>query len=115
MKRNNFKVLTTITGLLLALAVVCSNLVLTDSNCADKQKVKTEQTENSEHEFSFISAPTITPPASASIECSLLAHCLFEIAQQHDFTSSVNYATANLRPEKLLITLFTVIISPNAP
>jgi hypothetical protein len=114
MKRNNFQVLTTVFGILLAIAVVCSNVAFSDGNSALKEKVKTEKGETSQSEYSFVSAPTITPPASANIECSLLAHCIFEIDQQQDENSG-QATTVTLNPQKLLITLFRVIISPNAP
>jgi hypothetical protein len=113
MKRNNFQVLTTIIGILLAFAVVCSNVAFSDGN-PSAEKVKTEKGETSPSNYTFISAPTITPPASANIECSLLAHCIFEIDLQQEENSN-DAATFTLNPQKLLITLFRVIISPNAP
>lgn len=102
-----------ILGVLLALAIVCSNLAVPKLNSSATEKAQTEQTSH-DADYSFISAPTITPPASANIECSLLAHCIFEIDQQQQ-DEAVVLTDIGLHPRKLLITLFRVIIAPNAP
>ena len=102
-------------GLLLAAVLICSHVLKCEIAPPKSEKAKTEQDESkTDNSYSFVSAPTITPPSSAHIHQNLLAHCLFEIA----LPQSEEYAVVSdlrIRSEKLLLTLFRVIISPNAP
>jgi hypothetical protein len=115
MNKERVHIATTLFGLLLALVLICANVV-TPQNTAvakEKSKSKTEQ-KTADKQFVFVSAPTITPPSSAVIECCLFAHCIFEIDQEQQFQDESSSVTF-IQPQKLFQTLFRVIISPNAP
>jgi hypothetical protein len=114
MKKKNIHIVTMMLGFILALAVICSH-VFQVSHAAPVAKVKSEQkSDQSDQDLSFVTAPTITPPASAHVHSNLLAHCLFEIIQPEEGNESDNAGTA-FHPQKFLMTLFRVIIAPNAP
>jgi hypothetical protein len=114
MKRKSIHAITVILGLLLALAVICSH-VFQPSTVKSVVKAKSEQkTNQSDEDFSFVSAPTTTPPSSAHVHTSLVAHCLFEITQPAEEKES-NIEESSIHPQKFLLTLFRVIIAPNAP
>jgi hypothetical protein len=114
MKRQKIRAITMILGLLLAVVVICSH-VFQITPVKQSGKVAAEQkTEQSEENFSYVSAPTITPPSSANVQQNLVAHCLFEIVQPEEEKESF-ITEFSLHPQKFLLTLFRVIISPNAP
>jgi hypothetical protein len=115
MRNQKVHVLTIILGLVIAAAIMCAHVLQLDRTATSKQQVKTEKTqEESEKNYSYVSAPTITPPSSAQVHSNFLAHCLFEIAkpecEEQTFISDFNF-----HPKKFLLTLFRVIIAPNAP
>ena len=113
MKKEKIHALTVIAGLLLAAALICSHILNVETGTIEG-KAKTEQGEQSPENYSFVSAPTITPPAAAQIHQNLVAQFLFEIAlpqsEEHIITPDTQ-----VKPGKLLLTLFRAIISPNAP
>jgi hypothetical protein len=114
MQKTKVHIATTVLGLLLAVALVFANVLLPQQRSVSEKKIKTEQ-KTPDQQYSFVSAPTITPPSSsATIECSLVAHCIFEIEQRQQH-GSVHSVITLLRPQKLFKTLFRVTIAPNAP
>jgi hypothetical protein len=112
--KNKIQISTIVIGLLLAAAVVCSHVFHLIAEPSIEKGSKTEQTETSGEDFTFTTAPTTTPPASAHVHSNLLAYLIFEIIQPQtrEVTRSTNPST---HAGKLLLTLFRVIISPNAP
>lgn len=116
MKKRKLQFFTTVLGILLSVAVVCSHVLLPENNerTAENDKTKTEQSQDSRDEFQFVTAPTLTPPASATIESSLWARCIFVLEQLEETTVDV-VNEAELAPQKFFFRLFRVIISPNAP
>jgi hypothetical protein len=115
MRNGKVHTLTIILGLLIATAIVCGHVFQLEQSSACKQDQKTEQdADRSGNDAHFVTAPTITPPSSAQVHSSFLAHFLFVIDQpeceEETFVSDFNF-----HPRKFLLTLFRVIISPNAP
>ena len=115
MKKNRLQSLTIIMGIILSMAIICSNLFQFQSRSFAKKEVKTEQNEkqNSSEEtvgvFSSISLPT-----AAQIQLTIQSYCLFEISFGKS-NDEIRTSEIPLHPEKLLQTLFSVIIAPNAP
>ena len=113
MEKKRVHIATTLFGLLLALTLICANVLAPQNTAISKEKTKTEQ-KSADKQFVFVSAPTITPPSTAVIQCCLFAHCIFEIDQEQQFQDESSSVTF-IQPQKLFQTLFRVIISPNAP
>lgn len=115
MKKKRIQSLTVIIGALLALAIVFSQLFQFQVNSCSKKEVKTEaqKAENRTHE-TYVSFTSFSLPTSVNVLLTLDSYCLFEISfeesQQETRSSEIP-----LHPEKFLQTLFSVIISPNAP
>ena len=115
MKRNRIQSLALVVGSLLAIAIVVSQLFHFQVNTCAKKEVKTEEQKKEQPaDETFITLPSISLPTSVHVHLTLDSYCLFEISfeeQQQDNRSS----EIPLHPEKFLQTLFSVIISPNAP
>jgi hypothetical protein len=115
MKKQRVHLLTIITGLILAGAIVCTHVFqikIADSTHLVKSEKKEESSKKSE---SFLaSAPTIIPSVSVNVQPNLVACLLFEIPQRDEQTETYN-ADTGFKPQKFLLALFRVIISPNAP
>ena len=97
-------------GVILAVAIVCSN-VWTNHVTKENEAAKTEQ--SSDTTFEFFSAPTLSPPSVFHVHLSLDTFCLFDIA--YESAEEHSEVSDPIEPPKLLLTLFRVIISPNAP
>lgn len=113
MKRNRLHTLTIIAGSLVAIAILCSQFFTPDVGCA---RANTEQTENSEDAGteSFISIPTFSLPAPFHVQTDPHAYCLFEIFFEEE-GESPKVEDDPIFTDRLLSTLFSVLISPNAP
>jgi hypothetical protein len=114
MKRKKLQLLTVFVGTLLALAIICTQLFHFHATTISKQ-VKTEQ-QNNEKGQPEISLPdfSFSLPTSIAVQSTIDQYFLFEISfvksdEEHPC------AQAPVIAEKLLDTLFSVIISPNAP
>ena len=115
MKKNRLQSLTIAMGVILSLAIICSNLFQFQSRSFAKKEVKTEQTENenkSEETVSVFSSFSL--PTPAQVQLTLQSYCLFEISFEKS-NDEIRTSEIPLHPEKLLQTLFSVIIAPNAP
>lgn len=97
-------------GIVLALAIICSN-VWTNHFTKEKEVTKTEQ--SSDATFEFYSAPTLSPPSVFHVNLSLDVFCLFDLT--YESLNEHSEVSDPIEPPKLLLTLFRVIISPNAP
>jgi hypothetical protein len=116
MKKEKIHTLTMLIGLLLAIAVVCTNVFDPKHTKREGSEVdKTEKTDDkSSHEISFLSAPTLTPPSTFLVQLNLETYCLFEVITETKVEEDVE-SNFSLLPRRFLLTLFRVIISPNAP
>jgi hypothetical protein len=114
MRKQKIQTLTIAVGMLLAAAIVCSNVFLLERTAEVKQVVKSEKAKDEKETHSFTTAPTITPPTSFYVELNVASHCLFDIVTptENEEASCSNFT---LLPQKYLLILFRVIISPNAP
>jgi hypothetical protein len=97
-------------GVLLAVAILCSNIFLGQAE-AKKEGTKTEQ--SSESKVVVFSAPTLSPPSVFHVTLSLDIFCLFDVT--NDTTCEIADVSDSIDAPKLFLTLFRVIISPNAP
>jgi hypothetical protein len=97
-------------GVLLAVAILCSNIFPGHAH-PKKEGVKTEQSPKSE--VVVFSAPTLSPPSVFHVTLSLDIFCLFDVT--NDTTYETAEVSDSIDAPKLFLTLFRVIISPNAP
>jgi hypothetical protein len=112
MKRN-IRLLTVFVGCLLAMVIVCSQVYSLQSKISST----TEQTDDSSSEDSnsaSISMASFSLPSPVNVQINLDPHCLFEIVFEN-VKAEVPHTSLPSIEEKLLITLFRVIIAPNAP
>lgn len=113
MRKNRIQYFTIFIGCLLAMVIVCSNVLA--YHVKDQAKAKTEKSDESQSENQVvISMPTFSLPSPVHVEMKLDFHCLFEILFEEDreHNDASDFPSAS---RKLLVTLFQVIISPNAP
>lgn len=113
MKKGTLRLVTMIAGSLLTIAIVFAQITGIDSSC-EKEAVKTEQDGSGAQTEALISLPSFSLPAPVTFSSSLDGHLLFEILFDVP-RQEVSESPGSKLPEKLLITLFQVIISPNAP
>jgi hypothetical protein len=106
--------LSLIIGSLLSVAIVCAQLFHFQSNTSSKKEVKAEQQETNQPADASFSIASFSLPSPIHISVNLDACCLFEILFEQTPKCEAS-ADAPLFPEKLFMTLFRVIISPNAP
>jgi hypothetical protein len=113
MKRN-IRLLTVFIGCLLAVVIVCSQVY----SAHTKISVTTEQSDDSsstnESTSTSISMASFSLPSPVNVQINLDPHCLFEIVFEN-VKEEVPHTSLPSIEEKLLITLFRVIIAPNAP
>lgn len=115
MKNKHIQSLTLIFGTLLTVAIVCSQLSYFQGSTFQKKEVKTEEQQKEQTgDEAFIAMPSFSLPSYVTFQLTLESYCLFEIVfeDQHQENRS---SEIPLHPEKFLQTLFSVIISPNAP
>jgi hypothetical protein len=115
MKKQTIHLLTVILGTILALAIVFSQVFLSQPTTA-KNTVKTEQQkkDSTPSEDFHISAPSITLPSSVHVHLNLDIYCLFEILLGEK-PEEFYLEDLPLYTQRFFQTLFRVIISPNAP
>lgn len=115
MKRAQTQGITMAIGVIVAVAIVCSQFFYLPQASVSKKDTATEQheTEHSDDDISF-SVPSTSLPSSAHVELNPHIFFLFEIL----YTESVQ----NVPPFKIAIplgqffrTVFGLTISPNAP
>jgi len=100
---------------MLALVMTFAQLFHTQVSAFGKKETKTEQQSDRHGDETFISLSSFSlPSASVYLQVNLDPYCLFEILFEKE-PQQPEASRVPLRPEKLLQTLFRVIISPNAP
>ena len=115
MKKERLHTSTLIIGSILACAMAFSHYLALEYP-PSTEKVKTEQTENSQENeaTSYISLPSFSLPSPVHLQSNLNPYCLFEIFQEEDIDE--NQEDENpLYSHRFFETMFRVIISPNAP
>lgn len=102
-------------GCLLAAAMIAAQLfVLTPVIEEEKNVASTEQTSDQE-ETQTIAIASFSIPTPIHVEMKLDSHVLFEILFQNKKEQPPAISETVVSAQKLLVTLFRVIISPNAP
>jgi hypothetical protein len=116
MNKKKKQSLTILLGIFLSLVIVCSNLFQFENKTFAKKEVKKEQNENknTSNEETLSILPAFSLPTSAQVHLTLQSYCLFEISFRKS-NDETHTSEIQLHPEKLLQTLFSVIIAPNAP
>lgn len=103
-----------VAGVILAVAIICSN-VWTNRFTKATETAKTEQGADTKSDttFELFSVPTLSPPSVFHVNLSLDVFCLFDLT--YESLEEDSEVSDPIEPPKLLLTLFRVIISPNAP
>ena len=116
MRSRNIQYFTMLIGSLLALAIVVAQLHPLHVNAEIGKDVKKTETRDTNHaeDATVISLPSFSLPPPLHVANGLTTHCLFEIFLENDRPEVSESETPSI-PLKLLLTLFRVIISPNAP
>lgn len=112
MKRN-IKVLTVILGCLLAMVIVCSQVYVGQSKFSVTTAQSDESSQDESNSASF-SMASFSLPSPVNVQINLDPHCLFEIVFE-DVKEEIPQTSLPSVEEKLMVTLFRVIIAPNAP
>lgn len=112
MKKERLHISTLIFGSLLGFAIVFSQFMIPEG----VEKATSEQTENTPEKETgtYISLPSFSLPAPLHVESSFHPYCLFEIVMEEDIDEDQDEENL-LHPDRLFVTMFRVIISPNAP
>jgi hypothetical protein len=114
MRNKRTRYLTMTFGCLLVIVIVCAQFF---SQAHAQQQVKksvtAEQTDDTSGEV-CISLPSFSLPTPIHVQINLDSHCLFEILFE-DIRDSGSSTPVSESAQKLFVTLFQVIISPNAP
>jgi hypothetical protein len=115
MKRTETHFTTIAIGLIVALAVIVSQLSLYSQKSFQNEEKKTEQSQSEESDDQiYFSAPTSTAPSSAHVELNPNVFFLFEIIlEQTKF--ELYEIDISLPLSQCFRTLFGLAISPNAP
>ena len=102
-------------GVIVALAVIASQLFYPPHQSLQKKETTTEQSEeeNSESQLCF-SVPSSTVPSSAQVELNPNVFLLFEILFKEKNTESPQF-NISIPVSQCFRTLFGLAISPNAP
>lgn len=113
MRREKQRTATVILGSILAFAIAFSQYFTLQPDSVS-EKVKTEQSGCADEGSTFISLPTFSIPAPLSVQASLDAYCLFEILFEEDIDENF-VEDVDFQVDRFFVTMFRVIISPNAP
>jgi hypothetical protein len=115
MKKTEMHFTTTAIGVIVALAVIVSQLSWYPQKSSQKQENKTEQSQSEESDDQvYFSAPTSTAPSSAHVELNPNVFFLFEIIFEQIKFESYDF-DISLPLSQCFRTLFGLAISPNAP
>lgn len=118
MEKRKYKLFTIILGLGTALLVVFSQLFFYQSTEICKKEVKTEKQESSDtndsKNESITSLPSFTVQAPCCVHLSHEAILLFEIFNREDKKIAISHDLP-VTLGKYFLTLFRIIIAPNAP
>lgn len=108
-------IMTTAIGVIVALAVIVSQLSWYPQKSFQKKETKTEQSQSEESDSQvYFSAPTSTAPSSAHVELNPNVFFLFEIILEQTELDSYDF-DISLPLSQCFRTLFGLAIAPNAP
>lgn len=116
MKREEIRFTTTAIGILVALAVIVSQLSFFPQKSFQKKETKTEQSQSDDESDQkiYFSAQTPTAPSSAHVELNPTVFFLFEIILEQTELETYDF-DISLPLSQCFRTLFGLAISPNAP
>lgn len=112
MKRN-IRLLTVFAGCLLAVVIVCSQVYSAQSKISVTVEHSDDSSADDSKSASF-SMASFSLPSPVNVQINLDPHCLFEIVFEHVKEEAPTTSLPSVE-EKLMVTLFRVIIAPNAP
>lgn len=103
-------------GVLAAFAIIFSQLFYYQSLEHNKKEVKTEQQQDqsTDDDQAFFSVPSTSMPSSTEVELHHKSFLLLEILFEEDEVE-VDHEQTTIYLNTFLQTLFSAIISPNAP
>ena len=101
-------------GLLLAVAIVCSNVSVGSSSLASLEQTTTANDSGEKEVVTLSASQASTLPSTFHVHFNMDAYCLFEVSGSTEKDEDI-FAELKLPTPKLLFKLFRVIISPNAP
>jgi hypothetical protein len=115
MKRAESRIVPMCMGILVAMAIVCSQLFYFQNVTLQKKETKTEkhQQENSDDQVYF-SAPSTSLPSPVHVELNPNVFFLFEILLEGSVSNTPDPVLA-IPSGQFFRTIFGLIISPNAP
>ena len=115
MKRTETHIVTMAMGIIVALAIVCSQLFYFYQTSTQKKETQAEQhqQENSEDQVYF-SVPSTSLPSSVHVELNPNVFFLFEIIFEGNVTDAPEAILA-IPLGQFFRTIFGLTISPNAP
>jgi hypothetical protein len=115
MKKAQKRMVMLAVGILAAVAIIFSQLFYYQSLEHNKKEVKTEQQQNQTSEDeTFFSVPSTNLPSSTQVELHHKSFLLLEIFFEDDEVET-DHEPVTLHFSTFLQTLFSAIISPNAP
>jgi hypothetical protein len=115
MKKAQKRMVMLAVGILAAVAIIFSQLFYYQSLEHSKKEVKTEQQQNqSADDEAFFSVPSTSMPSSTEVELHHKSFLLLEIFFENDEVE-VDHEQTTFHLNTFLQTLFSAIISPNAP
>jgi hypothetical protein len=116
MKKAQKRMIMLVVGVLAAVAIIFSQLFYYQSLEHNKKEVKTEQQQNqsTDDDQAFFSVPSTSMPTSTEVELHHKSFLLLEILLEDDDVE-VDPDQTPFHLNTFLHTLFSAIISPNAP
>jgi hypothetical protein len=117
MKNKMTRYLTMTLGCMLVMAMIGAQFFQSFTDRSESTVIKTEQTDatsESKDQVAYISLPSYSLPSPVHVQINLDFHCLFEILFEDRLENNPSANPPDFA-QKFLITLFRVIISPNAP
>jgi hypothetical protein len=109
------RIVTMTTGIAVALAIICSQLLYSQQKALQKKETKTEQhqDENSDGQV-YLTVPSTSLPSSVHTELNPNVFFLFDILLEES-ASDVPDLILSIPLSEFFRTIFGLIISPNAP
>jgi hypothetical protein len=116
MKKEHKQLIITSLGCLLAVVMICAQLFIYLNHATPgKQITKTEQQSSGDEKTETIVMGSYSLPSPIHVQLNLDPHVLFTIIFEDECEKETPAAETSSVSQKLLVTLFRVIISPNAP
>lgn len=109
--KTNLRYITIIIGCLLAVVIVCSQVYSTQCKSVDTEQ---SEGEDQQSDAASISMASFSLPSPVNVQINLDPHCLFEIVFENAEAETPVDSDSSIE-EKFFLTLFRVIIAPNAP